>query len=276
MLSWEGKRCLEAAADAPRDEVAYLTEAANAYQTAASELFNFADSSANNIASVKIQAADQVRLVEHLTENVPISVAYLGDKKVDVWLVLEFDPELLDVELPANVYSEYQGTGSFPYRPDRDAPARPATWTGIVRGDVPGLTLPVRLHPGADRVAKLVVKAIARATPVSAAKTTASAADGIAKDVNVEVRHTIDVPVRLIDSVVDAASNTWQTKDDGTVLQAFPNGVTNYRFGVVNRGKTNRNVAMRFFAAPRNCESNPSTMRVPVERLVASHLWVKC
>ncbi len=188
----------------------------------------------------------------------PLDFTYRGAAEAEAWVILQYDPDLLDVCAPDNVYHEHQLYDriqqaqidltesqqeqarlalEYPYRPD--LASLPATFRGLRSGDAKSLTLGVSVKSAAVDSAKIIVKAIAPspATP---------AALELARPAQTYIRHPVDVTIRTFDLVVAGPSGSWTASGDELTLHPFPNRVTSYRFGVVNNGVKDREVKLRF------------------------------
>jgi hypothetical protein len=95
----------------------------------------------------------------------------------------------------------------------------------------------------------VIVKVISRPEGLSK-DARADSANAAKKGSVAYVRRALDIPLRVVDVMVDAPQNSWQTIGDKLVLLTFPNRVTSYSFGAVNRGASPRDLSLRFFAPP--------------------------
>jgi hypothetical protein len=250
LLAWHRARFLSAQEDALAAEVAYLTGAAGDYAAQAASLFRPQSPLATARPDFELRVPPRVSLVVDAEREFDVALQYNGPGKADVRIVVEYDDRLIEVAAREKLYYEPHKHGEYPFRPSA---TDPPTLSGIETGETRMLPLKLKSIPGADRDAVLIVKAF----------TGASASPAY-------LRQTIEVPVRMLDVVLDSSEDTWAQDGDRMVLRTFPNRVTDYRFGVVNWGANAREVALRFFSQPADVDwsvLSPAGKRDLVNRL---------
>ena len=272
LLLWHATRFQRAQADAPRAEIEYLSSAAEDHLGEAQKLFPSISIAAGPL--VEIGAPETISLVHRSRHAVEIPVHYRGVGTSDAWVILQYDRDLVEVTGSASVYHEHalpatiqaslESSGddgrdqiseadrqlavAYPYRPDLAGVA--PTWQAMRRGEPRSLGLELRSRGNDRDTTQVIVKVICR--PISGAADTGSsslAANDIEYDHNVSyVRQSIEVPLRVVEIALDAQPGTWQQQGEKLILHTFPNRVTSYAFGIVNRGPSDREITLTFFA----------------------------
>jgi hypothetical protein len=272
LLAWQERRMRRAGIDMPESELSYLNLAADDYRTGATKLLKPA-TTAPSAADAEIGAPEVVSLVIRPQRDATITATFRGAGVADAWVVLQFDPELVELSVPENVYREHElskqisralaaaNSGAareisgaeqqlavqYPYRPDLAGLA--PTWTNLQSGEPQSLSLEFRPKAQGVDSAHVIAKVITRARAVDSgsgtmtATTTAPFAGSVSY-----VRRSIAVPLRVADLVVEGPPNSWRPVGRQLVLHTYPNRVTNYDFGIVNYGPTDREFNLRFFA----------------------------
>ena len=192
-------------------------------------------------APLQLTGPTTVSLATQPEQVADVAVRRTGAEAAPVWLMLDYDPAMLDVQLPSKpviysqpvLQSEPRAAGpaadeELPLRPDRFGLAASIL---LHSGDSEPFRLKIRAKPGARQSTRLIVKAIS--------------ADAY-------LRHEIEVmlpPPETLEFTVEGTPGSWTPSVAHVQLNPFPNRKTNYRLGLVNRGLTDRLVDVQLLAA---------------------------
>lgn len=246
LLAWQQERTTAALADAPAAEREYLTQLLRDARAVSPQ----PGGREKSAAAVLIDGPASLMLVPDPQGVLPLTVRSRGNTPTPAWVLLDYDPELLDVRCDpdATVYFEDQlredlrersklatattkpdtaaaRAAEYPLRPDlADLPPT----LRLTPGNAAELRLAVRGRGASARPARLVVKIIAGGE---------------------YVRHAADVHLAsfdAVDLVVAGLPGTWTRHEDGLTLQTLPNRRTDYLFSVTNRSDAPRQVDVAF------------------------------
>jgi hypothetical protein len=241
LLAWQQQRLEAAAADAPAGDADYLANAARSYRLQAEQIPRQPPLQLLGVVPLQMIGPTTVSLTTEPEQTIDVSVRRTGADPAPVWLMVDYDPDMLEVQLPSKpvIYqqpelrSEPRASGpaadeQLPLRPDRLGLASSLT---LHPGDSEPLRLKIRAKPGARQSTRLIVKAIS--------------ADAY-------LRHEIEVilpPAETLELTVEGTAGSWTPSETRVQLHPFPNRKTTYRLGLVNRGLTDRIVDVQLLSA---------------------------
>ncbi|MFO0905396.1 MAG: carboxypeptidase-like regulatory domain-containing protein [Pirellulales bacterium] len=178
-----------------------------------------------------------IALTTEPKRELTLTLNYRGRTASRAWIVLDYDPELLDVR-PVGGFETYEETqlrekappGENPY------PVRPDLWGrtpsfDVAAGQPQRLQIVVRRRPAPGSQTLVVVKVIC--------------GEQVA-------RHEIRVQLPATDTIALVPLGPvdgWSASPDGVLLHPLANHPADYRFQLVNTGLTDREVSVQFLAA---------------------------
>ena len=241
LLAWQQQRYEAAAADAPVGDADYLADAARSYRLQAEQIPHQPPLPVLSVVPLQMTGPSTVRLTTEPEQAIEIAVRRTGAEPAPVWLMIDYDPALIDVQLPSKpvIYQQPElraeprvsgpaADEQLPLRPDRLGLAASVS---LRAGESEPLRLKIRAKPGARQSARLIVKAIS--------------ADAY-------LRHEIEValpPAETLELTVEGIPGSWTPSESRMQLHPFPNRKTMYRLGLVNRGVTDRTVDVQLLSA---------------------------
>lgn len=241
LLSWQVQRYETAAADAPPADAEYFAGAARSYRLQAEQIPHQPQLEVLGVVPLAISGTSTVSLTTEPEQVVDVAIERTGSVAAPVWLMVDYDPALLDVQLPSKpiVYRqpqlEAEPRASGPAA-DEQLPLNPqrfglAPSLQLHAGDSEPLRIKIQAKPGARLATRLIVKAIS--------------ADSY-------IRHEVQVilpPPETLELTVEGTPGTWTPAETRVQLNPFPNRKTAYRLGLVNRGLVDRTVDVQLLSA---------------------------
>lgn len=264
LLLWQRERLLAAQSDAPPQDSVYLADSATSYLNQANAIPRQPKAVAEPSPQLLIDGPQRIDLTTRSEEEIRISVVLRGAQAAKTWIVLDYDPELVEVAaVGSGIYHEPQlrattpeASGDkaveYPYRPDLTT--LPPTFE-LHPGIAESFRLRIRGLVPSPQAATVIVKAVAEKPPLPLdvpnsarspfVRSTRALADCV------YVRHEIDVALPVPETVelaVSGGPGTWSPTEDGAMLNVFPNQVTSYALSLFNRGSMDRTVDVELFA----------------------------
>ncbi len=240
LLAWQQQRYEAAAADAPVGDAEFLANAARSYRLQAEQIPHQPPLPVLSVMPLQMTGPSMVRLTTEPEQTIEIAVRRAGAEPAPVWLMVNYDPAMIDVQLPTKpvIYqqpelrAEPRASGpaadeQLPLRPDRLGLAASVS---LRAGESEPLRLKIRAKPGARQSTRLIVKAIS--------------ADAY-------LRHEIEValpPPETLELTVEGIPGSWTPSESRMQLHPFPNRKTTFRLGLVNRGVTDRTVDVQLLS----------------------------
>lgn len=263
LLLWQRERLLAAQSDAPPQDFVYLADSATSYLHQANGIPRQPKAIAEPSPQLQLDGPQQIDLTTRSEEEVRITAVLRGAHVENTWVVLDYDPELVEVVASSTgIYHEPQLRASKPTTADGQITEYP------FRPDLADLPPSFQLHPGiaetfrlrirgrvpSPQAASVMVKAVAEKPVVpdaaNSARSPFSRSLASLADCNY-VRHEIEVtlPVpEMVEIAVAGSSGSWSPTEDGAVLNVFPNQITSYSLSLFNRGGQDRSVDVELFA----------------------------
>ncbi|MBI3462609.1 MAG: hypothetical protein HY000_06040, partial [Planctomycetes bacterium] len=226
-LLWRRERLISAANDAPASEIAWLEQSAASYMHQATAIPGQPVPLESGGPAVALSGPSQLSLSDGSAHELLITLTNRRPAGVNAWVVLDYDPLLLEV---------VASPGHQVYRSDQLSSPNALldrTPSATLRASADE-AIPLRIIPkasAADR-ARLIVKVLTK--------------EQIA-------RHEIDLTLpgpAGIDLLVSGTPGTWQTTDSSLVLQPFPNTTTDYVLKLANRSPDSKRLRVDLMAAP--------------------------
>jgi hypothetical protein len=243
LLSWQSTRLEAALVDAPPADVEFLSAAAQTYRTQAAEIAQQPKLPAASGEPIDFQGPTSLSLTTQPEQTVDLKVRNISDQSAEVWLMLDYDPAQVDLEVPEVPPLRLQPQWLAEHAEAKDKPGDEASLESprpdragagpslqLQAGQSQTLRLKVRARPAARGMSRLIFKAIGS---------------------GLYVRHQIDValpPPDAIAIVVESAPGTWTESDSRYLLEPFPNRQTSYRLALSNRSLTDRKVDVEVLA----------------------------
>lgn len=256
LLVWHQKRYLMAVDDAPPSELAYLLNSVEACASAALAIPNQPPILAPSRPPMALDSVEALNLTIERATEFPLSIRNLAAEKTDVWLLLLYDPELIEVTadidhvvyheaalrrsdmsqtaeadlrpLPTTVAVEPIVGGQYPFRPDCGSCQPTAK---LQPGQTETIVLRVsRKRPSAGN-ARLVVKAIT-------------------SDAYVRHETIVRMPaLPTVDVLVRGPSGAWTPSAEGVVLHPYPNRVTEFQLLLASTSGREKNIDIHLLSA---------------------------
>ena len=170
LLAWQQRRYEAAAADAPAGDTEFLADAARSYRLQAEQIPRQPPLPVLSVMPLQMTGPSMVRLTTEPEQTIEIAVRRAGAEPAPVWLMVDYDPAMIDVQLPTKpvIYqqpelrAEPHASGpaadeQLPLRPDRLGLAASVS---LRAGESEPLRLKIRAKPGARQSTRLIVKAI--------------------------------------------------------------------------------------------------------------------
>ena len=242
LLAWQQQRLEAAIADAPAGDANYFAAAARSYRLQAEQIPRQPPLPVQAVVPLQMSGPTRVSLTTVPEQQIDIAVRRTGAESAPVWLMVDYDPAVLEVRLPTKpvIYQQpelqAERLASGPAA-DEQLPLRPerlglASSILLHSGESEPLRLKIRAQPGARQSTRLIVKAIS--------------ADAY-------LRHEIEIalpPPETLELTVAGTPGSWTPSETRVQLHPFPNRKTTYRLGLVNRGLTDRTVDVQFLELP--------------------------
>ncbi len=236
LLAFQAARAQAALADAQVADVNFLTESARAYRAAANEMADQPNIPPPAVPPVQLTGPTAVRLTTEPEQTLDFVVRSTVADARDVWLVLDYDPSLLEVETPPAPPFYRQPTWSADHPASGDA----ATDAEPPRPDQAGSPPSLKLRPGESQTVRVKIRALPAARDTTRLMVKAITADNYVR-LETEV---ILPPPQALELALDAQPGTWTETDSRLLLEPFPNRQTTYRLTLVNKGITDRTVSV--------------------------------
>ncbi|MGH7130110.1 MAG: hypothetical protein ACREIV_16175, partial [Planctomycetaceae bacterium] len=238
LLAWHRNRFLAARDDAPERIADHLTRSAQSYRSQAEAVPDGPVLTAEPPSLVELRGTSAISLETTPERRLEFTVNYRGSQGAPVWIVLEYDPGLIEVAAPADriVYHEHllqarlrelaeiarsdldvdgpssesrrrraetiERAAQCPYRPD--LAELPPTYT-LRAGRPVSLSFAVRSRARGTQPTRLIVKAIAGG-------------------IYVRTEVPVTLPHRdVVELVIDGTPGTWSYADGILTLHPFPN-----------------------------------------------------
>ena len=269
LLTWHGKRFLEAMDDAPARERQDLVALADHYRRLARRVSNHASLTPTEPPLLRIDAASDLALVTDRQGELEIEIESRTGSDIPVWFVVQYDANLLQVrpassdgrffaehdlirelqDHPPTANSGPMRSQFYPFRPDQmqKRPSLQLTANGKER-----FALNVARRNDARGDTKLIVKAVSGET---------------------YLRHevSINLPSRAMFQLsVNRDPETFTTTGHGLVLHPLPNRIDEFTFLVTNETNVRRDVSVDFWLPSRN--STVTLPEGPITADVANNL----
>ncbi len=243
LLSWQGARLEAALVDAPPADVEFFSAAAQTYRTQAAEIAQQPNLPAAAGEPIDFQGPTTLSLTTQPEQNIDVRVRNISDQSAEVWLMLDYDPAKLELEVPEAPPLRLQPQWLAEHPEAKDKPGDEAALESP-RPDRAGAGPSLQLQAGQSQTLRLKVRALPAARGMSRL---------IFKAIGpgVYLRHQIDValpPPDAIAIVVESAPGTWTESDSRYLLEPFPNRQTSYRLALSNRSFTDRKVDVEVLA----------------------------
>ncbi len=254
LLAWQQRRLETALADAPPSEVAYISDAARSYRAQAEQIPHQPPLGALPVSALELTGPTTVSLTTEPEQTIEVGLRSTEATPADVWLMFDYDSDLVELSLPTEptVYRQPELkagatalTDEFPLLPGRRS--LPPTYK-LPAGGSETLHFKLRAKPGARETTQLIVKAIAAGA---------------------YVRHETRIvlpPPDMVELAIEGLPGTWTPSDSRLLLDPFPNRLTEYRVGLVNRGTTDRRVDVELLGVEHApAVPPPTTALAPAE-----------
>jgi len=257
-LTWQRGRLLAEMDDAPPDELRHLCSAAGAYGRAATSIPHQPPLSSPPPFPVAISGPETLNLIIKPGQEFPLAIENRTAKRTDVWTLLLYDDDVLEVAADADHVAYHEGNlrrlrhawesreresptqgdtagisaigDGYPFRPDLSALKPTAV---IAPSATETLRLTVRRKRPHGENARLVIKAVTQ---------------------DAYVRHEIAAQVPALPTVgllVRGTPNTWTSADDGVVLHPFPNRITEYQLLLADTSGRGKDVDVEILSLER-------------------------
>ena len=297
LIAWHRRRFVLAQADAPADELQYLRESVRLYAVDASAPSNEGGFRSDNGSALALSAATSLSLATVPEREFEVVLHNRRAQPSRVWIVLDYDPEVVDVVDPADfdtyrtfrLRSQLQRTAAtarveierierskrLTVQPQRESTGAPADLGGMSpmqesveavhaaeypeRPDLASLTPTLILPPSA--VVRLGFRVRARDT---LSLPTYLLVKAIGNESYVRHQSEIVLPFPdVLELQVTGTPNSWTQSDERIVLHPFPNRTTEYQFRLKNRGEQPRTVGIELLVLKRS-------VSIPVPRTALS------
>jgi hypothetical protein len=270
LLLFERERFLRRRADAPPSDAVALAEAAEDLGFLARQLPREPAVDAVAAPLLRLSGPSEFTPSDEAPRDWSVDATYLAGKAGPVWLVLEYDPERLEVALPSGVavYPEYRLRDEL----ESLAETADADWARVraTLDDKNATDDAVRLRAERlRRAAQYPLDPSLAALPASVQMATGenrrftfrvrrkSTAAGTSKLIlkavtdATHVRHESRVvlpPLNVFSFAPAPGSGAWSPLPDGIVLHPWPNRTTEYEFQLANLGSGEKIVDVEFVA----------------------------
>jgi hypothetical protein len=251
---WRQQRTLQARGGASPADAEFLSEAARAYRAEAGRIAHQPPLIAVSEPQLVLSGSKSLNLATESEQEMEFSVKLMGAAEEEVWVVLKFDPQLLEIRLPSEsrAYEEHSlalpgaaptqiPNGAISSDPGQeltagpflaefgDLASRPPTFK-LQSGSSDSIRFKVRgKAPSADS-ARILVKAISR--------------HAFAR-LETEIRLPNPEPVELR---VLGVPGTVAPSDTSLLLYPFPNQRTEFRFELLNHSLQDKTLGMEILA----------------------------
>jgi len=226
LMVFLSRRAAAALPDAPPADAELLAASAERYREAAATINPVPQLSQQPAPSIQLSGERELSLSLSSESELLVTVRNLRSMPRNVWVVVDYDPDLLDVRPPVDyavIREPKQAAGEIERLRD------PATPTDIARSGVPPS---LSLAAGAERSLKFVVRRRGSRTWPTKLIVKATGDDG-------SVRHEclVQIPAPdTIDLVVGGPEGSWTATPFGYILHPFPNQRTAFQLLLRNRG----------------------------------------
>ncbi len=229
LLLWNQRRLLTALADAPMNDAQFLTDAARNYRDQAAEIRDQPAIAINSQPRVQIAGTTLLDFTTARERTVDLTISLTdGSEKQAAWLVVDYDPELIEIQMPA-------GVGVVDQQITRNLDAS-TTVAYPLQPEKHGIAPTFVLQPGRPVPLRFTVRSKSNsAQPTRIIYKLATAA--------AYVRHEVEVRLPLpetVDLAVRGVSASYAPTESGVMLHAFPNRPTEYQFGLINSTAVDR------------------------------------
>ncbi|MDZ4821672.1 MAG: hypothetical protein SGJ20_22155 [Planctomycetota bacterium] len=238
LLLWNRRRLQRATEDAPPDDAVYFADVARAYRDQAAQLSNQPPIDLETKTQLEITGDTALDFTTVRERTLDLTLLLRdGIEPLPAWLLVDYDPSLLEVQLPAGVQLYDQNTvgnsklrlasGNSAPPSAKQYPTRPEQleWPASLTLQ-PGKPVPLRLKirgkSNSPAPTQLIVKLVTGSS---------------------YIRHQTAVTLPLPESVelaVQGIAGSYAPIDAGIMLHTFPNRATQYVLGLSNKTNVDR------------------------------------
>ena len=216
------------------------------YRAAANEMADQPNIPPPSVPPVQLTGPTAVRLTTEPEQTLDYVVRSTVADARDVWLVLDYDPALIEVETAPtpplyrqpNWPDEHPATGDAAVDAESPRPDRAGLPVSLqLRPDESQtVRLKIRARPAVRDTTRLIIKAITLPSPL------AGEGPGVRGHyVRLETEVLLPPP-QALELAINAQPGTWTDAESKLLLEPFPNRQTTYRLQLVNKGITDRTV----------------------------------
>ena len=252
-LVWQQQRLEVALQEVSAGDQDWLAAAADSYRQAAAAIDLQPPLAEPDRPGLQVEVPERLALIEEAEREFTVSVTNRLSRTQEIWLACDYDAEVL--ELMPGGDGEWLDISSWPEE----------TRVGLgLRGILAELgEQPSSFRLGAGERGQLrlrVRRRIAAGHPAQMLFRVAGSS-GVVRQTS-----RVDVPGSPAwELQVDGLGESWQTSEEELTLYAFPNRSTNWRFSLINRGTTDRQVDFVLVPAPQARWRAPPSGEVAAE-----------
>ncbi|MCH8829787.1 MAG: hypothetical protein IID45_09440, partial [Planctomycetes bacterium] len=236
LLSWQRSRALSARRDAHEGDLALLNSAAASYRDQAASIFGRLPDVVSVPTRLQVDGPAFIDLTAGPFRDVVIQSQVRGTHSTPAWTVLEYDPDIIQVELAPgesafdmSALRQDRNAGLYPYRPRQPArfvlkPGRTSFLKFRVR----------RLKPTLSQPALLIVRTIT---------------DSEYRRKTITVRLPSPEIIAVEATSIPPTAGTVTQQNEGVVLHPFPNRETEFALSLRNAGHFARVVDVELLAS---------------------------
>ena len=164
LLAWQQQRLEAAAADAPAGDADYLADAARSYRLQAEQIPHQPPLRVLGVVPLQISGPTRVSLTTEPEQQIDVTVRRTGAEAAPVWLMVDYDPAMIEVQLPSKpvIYQQPE----LQAEPRASGPA--ADEQLPLRPDRLGLASSILLHSGESEPLRLKIRAQAGSPAIDA------------------------------------------------------------------------------------------------------------
>ncbi len=254
------QRFLAAAVDVTPHRRTQLLDAASDYRRMANVQLRQPPAPVFTTPQISLQAPTAVTFAASAQKTIPLSLRVSGGSRTPGWILLQYDPEVLEVTSSRQVYHEHEMQSAPVQLESSDADVSSATQSSYpFQPDRMGLAASLYVRPGAASDFRLTLRA-KKEQQESAKLIVKALASGVY--IRREMMVHPPAPFDLTLKVSGPPGATTQAAS-GVQLHPFPNQPTSFQFSLANHAKVEKDLEVQFLAASRLMASLPATALSP-------------
>jgi len=240
-------RFLAEAVDVVREQRTALIDAASDYRRLANIQLRQPTAGVFTSPQVRLQTPASVTFAASPQKTIPLSLNVSGGSRTPGWIVLQYDPQVLEVTSSRPVYHEHLlQAAAAPPTPDKKTATAGQLAAYPYYPDKRGLPASLYVRPGAAAEATLTIRARQEQTASTKLIVKVLAAGVYTRR---EIMVHPPAPFNL-ELAVNGAPGTTTVLPTGVQVHPFPNQATSFNVRLKNNGETPKELEVQFLAAP--------------------------